>query len=757
MSPSIPVDLPIFRSLTPPEVQSLSALLESKNLPAGEILYRQGGPSDALYILLSGSLRALLTLPSGSKICVNDLAPGDCAGEMGQFSGQPRMTTLQATADSQLACLPAAHFERLAEGFPGLVAEISQQLLAQYQRAQASSILTGLFGQISDETLHDLLERTTWLRLHSGQELFHQNDPGDALYVVVQGRLQFSVEEANGSTRVLGEVCAGETVGEFALLAENGSPESLRSATVYATRLTDLVAVSRPVFESLICQYPQAVLNLTRRIVRRQRLIDQSVLLGSSAMVICVLPVCSGLTLESPHSQFARQLAETFNSLGCTLLVDPARFESWYGKPGASRTPLDHPTSLMINAWLDEKECQQQFVIFDTTPDAAEGGRLSAWAQRCVEDADLILLVGQAGEHSAPGEIERILQSAPTRAPIELVLLHPDDCPVPSQTAAWLSSHKDGAPLARAHHHVRLGNAADLRRLTRRISGQAVGLVLGGGGARGWAHIGAIQALEEAGIEVDWVGGASIGSIIAAGYALGWSPETLSRLASGFADPKKLLDYTFPYASVTATQRISNLLQQICGDADIEDTWRPFFCVSANLTRGEEQMHLAGKLWRAIRASMAFPAVFAPFLEDGCVLIDGGAANNLPVDRMRELCPTGTVIGVNLLTSTPVKDVYNFGPGLSGWQALFSRFSPFGPKIKAPNLLDIVAGLIYSNNRYRLNETHDCADLLIDVPVEAFGLLDFDKYAQIVELGYNAAKEQLQGYSGKRLTPSRSV
>ena len=735
----IPVQLPIFETLTPFGVQELSLLMESMHLSTGETLYQQGAPSDALYIIVSGSLQAILRHANNQENCVMQLQPGDCAGELAQFSGRPRSTTLIATGETHLLRLPASAIDHLATGFPDIMNSISDQLLRQYQRTQTCSILTSLFGSLSDDTLSVLQEKVSWVHLDSGQELFHQNDPGDALYVVVQGRLRFSVEEANGTKHTLGEVGAGETIGEFALLAESGTPESLRSATVYATRLTDVLAISRPAFESLIYEYPQAVLNITRRILNRQRLIDQSILLSSSALVICVIPTRSDLSPESPHSQFARQLSDTLNeTFGCSLLMDPKGFEEWYGKPGVSHTPLDHPTSLMINAWLDEQECKQQFVVYDTSPDVLEMGRLSPWAQRCIEDADILLLVGEAGENPTPGNVELLLKSAKTRARLELVLLHPSNCSVPSHTSDWLVPSRG----IQAHHHVRLGSPADFHRLARRISGRVVGLALGGGGARGWAHIGAIRALEEANIEVDWVGGASIGSIIAAGLALGLDSGALGKLAVDFADPKKLLDYTLPYTSITATKRITTLLREICGDADIEDGWRPFFCVSANLTKGEEQIHLTGKMWKAIRASMAFPAVFAPVLENDCILIDGGAANNVPVDRMRELCPTGKVIGINLETGSPVNKEYRFGYGLSGWQALFSRFT----KVKAPNMLDIVSGLVYSNNRYRLNETRGCADLIIDVPVEAYGLLEFDKYQPIMELGYNVAKEQLLGF-----------
>jgi predicted acylesterase/phospholipase RssA len=239
-----------------------------------------------------------------------------------------------------------------------------------------------------------------------------------------------------------------------------------------------------------------------------------------------------------------------------------------------------------------------------------------------------------------------------------------------------------------------------------------------------------------------------MGSIIAGAVAFGFNSKRMEELATRFSDPKKLLDFTFPYASFTSTRRITQIPQQVFGEADVEDTWIPFFSVAANLTIGEEQLCNSGKLWLAIRSSMAFPGVFAPILDKGHVLIDGGAANNTPVDRMRELCPTGKVLGIYLVTNSPVSEPYQFGPYLSGWQALASHLIPFGKRVKAPNLFNIVDGLVYSITHYRLNETRDQADLIIDVPTQDYGLLDFDKCPELIEIGYAAAQEQLKNFKG---------
>lgn len=736
--------LSIFRDMPPAIVRELVSRLEPKQLLAGEVLFHQGDPGNIFYIITSGKLRADLCQPGCTNAMIEDLGPGEFAGEMALLTGQPRSVTVSAMEDSQLLCLSRADFDRLAAIYPSLIAELTHKLLPRFQQIRINVILTRLFGQLDEATLRDLEKKLTWRRFACGEVLCQQGDEGDEMYIVVHGRLRYAVQDG-GERRDLGEVGAGESIGEFALLAEDDSPDSFRSATIYAARSTEVIVINRKVFEDLLCQFPQALLKLTRKIIQRSRRTNLSTPVRIGAQVIAVVPLRPG---GGGMGEFGRQLADSFSSLGSTLFLDAARFEQFYGKLGTSQTPQDHPANLLIDTWLDEREGEHRYVIYEATPTLDEYGQLTPWAQRCVEDADVVLLVGE-GNYAAISGVETALARACMRSCSELVLVHPRNCPVPSGTSAWLAPRRTGTFAVQAHHHVRLGNPGDFRRLARRLSGYPIGLTLSGGGARGWAHLGAIRALEEANLEVDWVGGASMGAIMAAAYALDWPADRLYQMAVSFSNSKKLLDYTFPYASITATHQITTLLQNLWGDTQIEDTWRPYFCVSANLSRGEEQVHTDGLLWKIVRASMAFPAVFAPIFHEGCVLVDGGAANNLPVDRMREFCPTGTVIGVSLNTVSPVNHPYNFGPSLSGWQAILERLNPFDHKVKAPTLLDIVSGIVYSNNRYRLKEVWRYADLLIRVPVEAYNLLDFDKYAEMIEIGYKAAQEQVKGFKVK--------
>ena len=738
--------LPIAPQLGEAGIQALSTELEYQTIPSGTVIIKQGDVGDALYILASGSLRATVAPKAGTESFISDLKVGEIVGEMALLTGQPCTATVVSLEDCELLQLGKSVFERLIRDHPDLITGLTSQLLPRFQRDQTRIVLKHVFGGLDDALLRQLLGQLDCAHLESGQTLFHKGDPGDAMYIVIQGRLRFVLEDESGGSHILGEAGTGETVGEFALLAQGGTPESRRTATVYATRSTDLLVITRQVFDGLICQYSEVLLNLTRRIVRRMVSHDKPVAIRENNMAIALLPLQVGYVFD----EFADQFSRALTSLGSSILLNARRFDDLYGKMGVSATPLDHPLSMVINVWLDEKERDHKYTIYQANSALDESGRLTPWTRRSIEDADIILLVGEADDDPRPGYVEKALGELRSRSRLELVLVHPADCQVSTVASKWLSPRESGDHRVEAHHHIRLGNRADFRRLGRRVIGKPIGLTFAGGRARGWAHVGVMRAMEQANIEYDWVAGASMGAIVAAGCALDWSSERITQLASLFSNPKKLLDYTLPISSITSTRFITNLFQELFAGADIEDTWRPFFCVSANLSEGAERLHIRGPLWKAVRASMAFPGIFAPVLEQGSVLIDGGAANNLPIDHMRRMCPQGTVIGVDLVEASPVRGEYSFGPNLSGWEVLRGRILPVTTKVRAPSMLDIISGVVYSNNCYRLNEQRHCADLLIKVPVHEYGLLDFDKYAEIIDLGYRTACKQFEKFQATK-------
>ena len=681
-----------------------------------------------MYLLTGGRLGVSVQDAAGKRVEVSELAPGDFVGEMALLADQTRTATVHALEDAELIKLSRDGFEQAAARHPTLLADFMQAVVERRRSVQLASALARLCGEMDTAAFRELQTRLKWRHLAGGETLFRAGDPGDALYIVITGRLSFAGDD-NGRTTARGEIGPGEMVGEFSLLT--GEP---RSATAYAIRDTDLVELSRPLFEELTRQCPQLMFHLARNIISHGRQ-TLSVTHPASQRVFSL--VVAPTAPSVPLNAFARRLVETLTVLGPTLHLSSERFDRAYGRAGIAQTPQDHPAHTAVTAWLSEQETRYRYIVYET--DAG----WTPWTSRCLRQADRLLLVGQAGDDPAPGEIETAPPFRQQKLHQELVLLQPAEIERPQNTSKWLEQRQ-----VQSHHHVRLTEPASLQRLARRLTGRAVGLVLSGGGARGLSHAGVIRALREANIPIDFVGGTSIGSIISAACAMGWSPAEIEERVQLFSSARTLLDRTLPLLSLCAGQNLTQTMRTLFGEVQIEDLWQPYFCISCDVTQGRQLIHQSGALWRAVRASAAIPGVFPPMLDEaGNILVDGGVINNLPVDVMRDLCGEGTVIAVNAVAQQSRSRKYQFGPSVSGWRLLGQRLNPLAPSPAVPSLLGSLMRVLAVNSVYRAHTVLPMADLIIQPPVKKIGLLEFDSYAESIEIGYQAAREALDNWA----------
>lgn len=183
------------------------------------------------------------------------------------------------------------------------------------------------------------------------------------------------------------------------------------------------------------------------------------------------------------------------------------------------------------------------------------------------------------------------------------------------------------------------GSTDDYCRLARRLLGRGVGIVFSGGGARGLAHLGVLQALVESGVPVDAVGGTSMGAMIAALYARDMNIYTALTFARRFSRSMSsrlsyLMDLTYPITSWFTGNTFNRQVQTIFGTRLIEDLWLPFFAISTDISYLKQQCHQSGLVWRYVRASMSLCAFLPPLCDSGSLLVDGGYLNNLPADVM---------------------------------------------------------------------------------------------------------------------------
>jgi NTE family protein/lysophospholipid hydrolase len=314
------------------------------------------------------------------------------------------------------------------------------------------------------------------------------------------------------------------------------------------------------------------------------------------------------------------------------------------------------------------------------------------------------------------------------------VLVHRDNAE-PAGTRRFLESRK-----VERHFHVRLNETSGFERLARLITGRAVGLTLGGGFARGLAHLGVFRAMADLGIAIDILGGASMGAMVGALQAMGWEPGRIREEVTA-AGAGKFGDLTFPFVAFKTGRTFSGAVRQTFGDIQIEDLWTPYFCISANLNRAELRVHTQGSLAKAILAATRAPGVFPPVIYEGELHVDGGVINNVPVDLMRSFSNDGIVVGVDVSPPHELHVTPDYGDEISGWDAARTRWKHrSGAANFMPSILLVMirtlefTGISYKNERIKFADIYMYPDLL------KFKRTDFHLADGLADAGYNCAK-----------------
>ena len=590
------------------------------------------------------------------------------------------------------------------------------------------------FAALNPATLNELQFELELVHLSGGEILFRAGAAGDSMYVMLSGRLRVSVERSDGGEEIIREIGRGESVGELALLTGEA-----RSATIRAIRDSELAMLSRPAFERAIKSDPTLIRQLAVQLAARQR--ADGTAAPSNVRTIAVLP----LDPSQEAAGFAGLLEQALTRLGPTLRVDQQTIDRMGGLDFANSTEA-HAHEL--TGRLDALEIGQRAVVYQAAAD------LTPWTQRCVRQADLILLVGRAEAIPPVAALERLqnyFASCAITARIEIVLLHAREFDAGLPMAPWLAALR-----AAAHHHLVPIITEDTARLARLITGNAIGLVLSGGGARGFAHIGVIRALHERGIPIDYVGGTSMGAVIAAQHALGWDWQTMAsvnREEWPRCEPQK--NYTLPLVALNSARRMDQMLRRMFGAVEIENLRGKFFCVSTNLTTAAAKIHRQGKLWKAVRASVSIPGIGPPAIENGEILVDGGLVDNLPVETMKKLCQ-GKVYAVDVTEQVEFTSKLSESYTVSGWKLLWQQLNPFAEKPDIPNILNTlyrtttVGGIRASENAKAQ------ADLCFEPPVSQFGVFEWKSVEKIIDVGYRYALKKLDEEASSG-TPAKTI
>jgi predicted acylesterase/phospholipase RssA/CRP-like cAMP-binding protein len=715
----------LFAALAAPALAELVKQVETTSPRAGDTLVRQGETSDSMYLVFKGQLSVSQEEPGHPERLLRMLGRGELFGEVALLRATPRTATVRATQDSILVRLSRAAFERVVRVHPEAMAVLERAIdtrLAPSVRPPPAELLsflasTSLFRSLPSTVLEDLEPELTHLVLAAGDYLFRQRDPADSLYLVVNGRLRVLVEKEHGHEEPVGELGRGDCIGELGILTDEP-----RAASARALRDTALVRVSKEVVNRLLERHPRAMFGFVRTVVTQMRS-RPSADHGARAVAL----VAAGPSVDM--GEFAEELTRALGVLGKAVHVTGEDARAIGGENG-------EPLALM--RWQNELEAAHRYVLYecDTT--------LTAWTKRCLRQADRVLVVGHENDSPEPGAVE--VELARSRvgsmsARVDLALLHAPSTRHPKGTLRWLTARN-----VASHHHLHVGSSDDVERMVRRLSGRGIGLVLSGGAAHGFAHVGVIRALREHGIPVDRIGGTSMGSFIAAEMALGLrESEMVDGLRKVFVEAKPLSDITLPVASFIEGRRFADGVHAFFGDVQIEDLWQGYFCVSGNLTRGEPHVHRSGPLWNAVRTSCTIPGLVPPVVHGTSLHIDGGVSNNLPDDVMRE-DGQGPVIAVDVGPSVDLSIDPRYSSYPSSWKVLAHNVMPFGEKVAVPTLVHLLARTAMLSSHSSSTRAQAHAALYLRPDVRRFGFLDFKPIERIAEAGYAATKDQIAAW-----------
>ncbi|MCE1193603.1 MAG: patatin-like phospholipase family protein [Acidovorax sp.] len=601
------------------------------------------------------------------------------------------------------------------------------QLLTEHLR----SFLQG----IEPDALELLRTHLEWVEVPGGSTLMAQGEPGESMYLTVSGRLRAYVRGDDGQQRRVADMGRGQVIGEISLFTD-----APRSATVVAVRDSVLVRLTKSVFKTLLASSAQVSIALTRQIIQRlQSGTARTVAAQERPVAMGLLPITGGVDLQG----FGQSLARQLGTIGRVRVVDSATVDAELHEPGiAQREGADATANRRIAMLLDEIEARNDFVLLLADPEP------SPWTRRVSRHCDELLLLADAQAEPAIHPIEEhcLMRRAPLAEAAEiLVLLHPEDTLCPRGTQQWLERR----PVA-DHVHVRPALDRDMARLARIQSRTAVGLVLAGGGARGFAHLGIYRALQEEGVEIDCVGGTSIGSVMAAYVASDRPLDVVMANAREAFRTNPTGDWSLlPLLSLIKGRRLRHILQQAVGQlvgfpAQVEDLWKNYYCVATNYSKASEQVVRRGSLVKSLLASISIPGALPPVVHEGDLLCDGGTFNNFPVDVMRGLRGVGTVIGVDLNFRKPRRIELDDVP--SSWALLRDKLRPRAQRrYKLPSLASYLmqVTILYSMSRQR--QSQQLTDLYFNPPMDRVGMLQWNRFEQIVQQGYAHGIQVLDG------------
>ncbi|XP_060661672.1 neuropathy target esterase sws isoform X1 [Drosophila nasuta] len=736
----------------------IEPFVEVRELEPNVTLITEGNADDVcVWFVMTGTLAVYQSNADATRALKQDntndmlihfVHPGEIVGGLAMLTGEASAYTIKARNHSRIAFIRRAAIYQIMRQRPRIVLDLGNGVVRR---------LSPLVRQC-DYALD-------WIFLESGRAVYRQDESSDSTYIVLSGRMRSVITHPGGKKEIVGEYGKGDLVGIVEMITETS-----RTTTVMAVRDSELAKLPEGLFNAIKLRYPIVVTRLISFLSHRFLGSMQTRGSNSSGAPVEANPVTHKystvalvpITDDVPLTPFTYELYHSLCAIGPVL-----RLTSEVVRKQLGVNIFETANEYRLTSWLAQQEDRNIITLYQCD------SSLSPWTQRCMRQADVVLIVGLGERSHLVGKFEREIDKLAMRTQKELVLLYPETTNAkPANTLSWLNAR----PWVTKHHHVlcvkriftrksqyRINDLysrvllsepnmhSDFSRLARWLTGNSIGLVLGGGGARGAAHIGMLKAIQEAGIPIDMVGGVSIGALMGALWCSERNITTVTQKAREWSKKMtkwflQLLDLTYPITSMFSGREFNKTIHDTFGDVSIEDLWIPYFTLTTDITASCHRIHTNGSLWRYVRSSMSLSGYMPPLCDpqDGHLLLDGGYVNNLPADVMHNL-GAAHIIAIDV-GSQDDTDLTNYGDDLSGWWLLYKKWNPFTSPVKVPDLPDIQSRLAYVSCVRQLEEVKN-SDYCeyIRPPIDKYKTLAFGSFDEIRDVGYVFGKNYFDG------------
>mmetsp|Transcript_7420 Transcript_7420/g.8136 ORF Transcript_7420/g.8136 Transcript_7420/m.8136 type:complete len:1242 (+) Transcript_7420:96-3821(+) len=730
-------------------------------------LVHAGKKSDKIYFVLNGEVEVgNLESSTGKHLfreendeevsfhISNKITAGGIIGLLPAFTGEVSMVTIKASSKSRI---------------PSYLVEISKNTLSKLISHDPGVLIQTLDNILRDDFspfVHLLDWGWRWRDVQAGSVLVHKGHPCESLWIVLNGRLRSCDRHDQNATTMSEEFehGRGTCIGDIQVLTEDVWPHD-----VFATRNSEVAQLPIHVLDFIMRMFPTCGVHFAKVIAKQvqQRSLSKKDRLQSrendkglpsynlSLATVAIVPACFGSDSEN-ISDFCHLIFQKLEKIAPCALMTKDIVTKKFGKSFCVENTIH---ALKLSRLLGDLEENNRLVVYQAE------SKFTWWSRVCIQHADCILLVTRSNEIPKSVHLDQYLsltQSSRLTKRVQMVVLDESfsSSQIPTSVTKgknelhqWMGNRQYivGCHLIRIPRmKMKYINMKDIDRMCRRITGSSLGLVLGGGGARGIAHLGVIKALLDLGVSVDLVGGTSQGAFIGALYAK--SPDDFDdllknarKMADGMASIKeKVLDLTLPLISYFDGRRFNKVIMECLGkDTMIEDLILNFFCVSTDLCNYCQAVHKQGSCWKYVRASMSLHGFLPPVSEAGSLLVDGGYSAIVPNDVMSKQMGARAVIAVDV-SREEAPSYYEYGAHLSGFWVLFNSWNPFVETVRVPSMGELSQRLIWVNSSKHQQNLADNVDLFLSPPVHHYGTLDYSKFDEIYEHGYNYAKSKIE-------------